>query len=101
MIARILLLSMLLVGGVSAAEVVRYRSEKWQAKHIHDTAKAKTIAATLKKLGCEVKEEQHNGHLDVKYRCPKWKDLELKTHDEAHQWEKWFKDYGFETDHKH
>jgi hypothetical protein len=85
----------------SAAELVRYRAEKWQAKHIHDDKKAKTISGTLTKLGCEVKQDQHNGHIDVKYRCPKWKQLELKSHDEAHKWEKWLKEYGFETQHQH
>jgi hypothetical protein len=84
-----------------AAEIVRYKAENWLAKHIHDTKKAETIAATLTKLGCEVKKEEHNGHLDVKYRCPQWKQMELKTHEEAHKWEKWFKEYGFQTEHKH
>lgn len=107
MIARLLALAMLISvaafasADVSADEIVRYRAEKWQAKHIHDAKKAKTIAATLTKLGCEVKQEQHNGHLDVKYRCPKWKQMELESHEKAHQWEKWFKEYGFQTEHKH
>lgn len=85
----------------NAGEIVRYKAEKWQAKHIHDTKKAETIAATLTKLGCEVKKEEHNGHLDVRYRCPQWKQMELKTHEEASKWEKWFKEYGFQTEHKH
>jgi hypothetical protein len=84
-----------------AAEIVKYRAEKWQAKHIHDDKKAKTISATLTDLGCEVKQNAHNGHIDVKYRCPKWKQMELKTHEEAHKWEKWLKEYGFETKHEH
>jgi 5-enolpyruvylshikimate-3-phosphate synthase len=85
----------------SAAEVVRYQCKPWKAKHIHETAKAKTIAATLKKLGCEVKTRAHNGHVDVKYRCPEWRQLKLKTHEDAHRWEKWLKEYGFTTQHKH
>lgn len=85
----------------TADEIVRYRAEKWQAKHIHGDKKAKTIAATLKKLGCEVEQAQHNGHIDVKYRCPKWRQMELDTHEDAHKWEKWFKEYGFQTEHKH
>lgn len=85
----------------SAAEIVRYQCKDWKAKHIHDSAKAETIADTLKKLGCEVQRFEHDGHYDVKYRCPEWKELELKTHDEATKWEKWFKEYGFKTEHRH
>jgi hypothetical protein len=85
----------------SGAEIVRYQLTDWKAKHIHDAKKADTITKTLKDLGCEVKRDQHNGHIDVKYRCPKWKELKLKTHDEAHKWEKWLKEFEFKTEHKH
>ena len=85
----------------SAEEIVRYKLANWKAKHIHDAKKAETIADTLKKLGCELQKLDHDGHIDVRYRCPEWKQLDLKTHDEAHKWEKWLKDYGFETEHKH
>ncbi len=82
-------------------EIVRYQLTEWKAKHIHDAKKADTIAKTLKKLGCELKKEQHNGHIDVKYRCPKWHELKLDSHDDAHKWEKWLKEYEFKTEHKH
>jgi len=84
-----------------ADEIVRYQLTEWKAKHIHDAKKAETIAATLKKLGCELKKDQHNGHIDVKYRCPKWRELKLDSHDDAHKWEKWLKEYQFKTEHKH
>jgi len=84
-----------------AAEIVRYQLSDWKTKHIHDSKKAETIASTLKKLGCELKKHEHNGHIDVRYRCPKWRQLDLKTHAEAHQWETWLKEYGFQTEHKH
>ncbi|MEM1224139.1 MAG: hypothetical protein AAGJ40_00490 [Planctomycetota bacterium] len=86
---------------IQAKEAVRYRCVEWKAKHIHDTKKADKIAETLKKLKCEVERHAHNGHEDLKYRCKEWKTLELKTHDEAHQWETWLKQYGFETQHQH
>ncbi|TWT52784.1 hypothetical protein Pla22_04110 [Rubripirellula amarantea] len=108
MLPRLTLMAAVLLAGFSAVatdvaadEIVRYRAEKWQAKHIHDDAKAKTISETLSKLGCEVKKAAHNGHVDVKYRCPEWRQMELDTHEEAHKWEKWFKEYGFQTEHKH
>lgn len=85
----------------SADEIVRYQLTNWKAKHVHDVKKAEVIAKTLKQLGCEVKKEQHNGHLDIKYRCPKWRQLDLDSHAEAHKWEKWLKEYHFKTEHKH
>ncbi len=85
----------------SAAEIVRYRAPEWKQKHIYESAKAEKITETLKKLGCEVQQADHSGHIDVKYRCPNWKQLDLKTHEEAHKWESWFKEFQFQTEHKH
>ncbi|MEM9828593.1 MAG: hypothetical protein AAF958_18545 [Planctomycetota bacterium] len=88
-------------GTVAAdAEVVRYQCPQWKAKHIHDAKKVKTIEATLKKLKCETSRSQHNGHIDLKYRCQKWTELKLKTREEADKWEKWLKQYGFNTQRK-
>jgi hypothetical protein len=84
-----------------ADEVVRYQLADWKAKHIHDEKKAESIVITLKKLGCEVKKHSHDGHIDVMYRCPKWRQLELDSHDEAHKWESWLKEFEFQTEHKH
>lgn len=84
-----------------AAEIVRYQLKDWKAKHIHDAKKAETITATLKKLGCELKRYQHNGHIDVKYRCPKWRELKLNSHEDASKWEKWLQEFQFKTEHRH
>jgi len=85
----------------SAAEIVRYRLTQWKSQHLHDATKSKKILATLEKLGCEIEKADHNGHIDVKYRCPEWKQLELKSHADAHKWESWLKEFKFETEHKH
>jgi len=101
---RILLMTALMaaIPAIAGAdEIVRYQLSDWKAKHIHDSKKADTIAKTLKKLGCELKKVQHNGHIDVKYRCPKWRQLSLDSHADAHKWEKWLKEFGFKTEHKH
>lgn len=84
----------------AASELVEYRLEKWKTTHAEGDQKDK-LAATLKKLRCEVKIASHGGHADVNYRCPKWQQLALKSHKEAHQWEGWLKKYGFETKHAH
>ncbi len=85
----------------NADEIVRYQLKDWKAKHIHDVKKADAIATTLKKLGCELQKHQHNGHIDVKYRCPKWRELKLNSHEDAHKWEMWLKEFQFRTEHKH
>lgn len=84
-----------------AEETVRYQLTDWKAKHIHDAKKADTIVTTLKKLGCEVKKHSHAGHIDVTYRCPKWRQLSLDSHADAHKWENWLKEFNFKTEHKH
>ena len=85
----------------AAAEVVHYQCKEWKAKHINDEENAEQIASTLKKLGCELKQAQHNGHSDVKYRCEKQRDLPVKSHADAVKWEKWFKEYVFKVYHTH
>ncbi|MEL6894578.1 MAG: hypothetical protein AAFP90_00550 [Planctomycetota bacterium] len=84
-----------------ADESVDYQLSTWKKKHLHDAKKAEVIIKTMKALKIEVKTAQHNGHIDLSYRCPKWKKMNLKTHEEAQKWMKWFKDYGFEAKHEH
>lgn len=84
-----------------AGEVVHFQCKEWKSKHIHDAEKAEKIAATLKKLKCEIKKVQHGGHIDIKYRCQKQMDLPVKSHAEAVKWEKWFKEFGFKVFHTH
>lgn len=84
----------------AAQEMVEYRLEKWKTTHAENNHVGKLVE-TLKTLRCEVKVGSHGGHTDVNYRCPKWQQLALKSHTEAHQWEGWLKKYGFETKHAH
>ena len=82
-------------------EIVKFRLTSWKAVHFDDAKSAKETHATLIKLGCEAKQEQHGGHIDVAFRCPRWRSVALKTHNEAHQWERWLKSLGFQTSHSH
>lgn len=90
-------------GVAQAAEkfTVTYRCVKWKTLHFDDAEKAKLHYDTVKKLGCEAKQDDHGGHIDVSYRCEKWRELALKDHDATHRWEKWLKAAGFETKHSH
>jgi len=85
----------------ASKEIVRFRLAKWKASHFKKVKDADAHASIMKSIGCEVKRHKHGDHIDVSYRCPKWRQLNLRTHTEAHQWEKWLKYYGFETQHKH
>ena len=78
---------------------VAFRMENWTSKHIHDAKQATEHAELLKKMGCEVKTAQHNGHTDVTARTVFWKVLELGSQDKVHGWVTWFQKSGFETIH--
>lgn len=82
-------------------EIVEYRLTRWRSSQFGDSQEADEFLATLKKLECETNSQNQNGRMDVRYRCPKWKQISLKTHEEAHQWEHWLKARGFETKHVH
>ena len=82
-------------------EIVAYRLAKAKTLEFEDTKKADQHYSTVKKLGCEAKKDNHNGHVDVTYRCSKWRQLELDSHKAAHAWERWLKASGFETKHTH
>lgn len=82
-------------------ELVEFRLVNWKTVEFEDKAKAAAHVDAIKKLGCEVRQEDHDGHVDVTYRCPQWKQIALKTHSDAHKWEKWLKASGFETKHTH
>ena len=91
------------VDTVQAAEkeIIEYRLKDWKTVEFEDAKKAKTHFDTVKKLGCEARQEDHNGHIDVSYRCPKWRQISLKSHADAHNWERWLEASGFETKHVH
>ena len=82
-------------------ELVKFRLMTWKAAHFDDEKVATEQAATLEKIGCEVKQHKHGDHFDVSYRCTKWRSIAFKTHKEAHEWEHWLKKAGFETQHEH
>jgi len=109
-------LALVLLGGIAAQSqvqaqtqaqtpaapgfVVKYRLASWKTSHLHDTAKAKQMHDVLKKnLGCEVELHDHDGHLDLRYRCVSWRSITLASDAQAHQWVDWLKGRGFETHH--
>lgn len=80
---------------------VKFRLTTPKTVHLHDQEAAKKIINTLKLVGCQVQTNEHNGHLDATFSSPNWITIELPSEDNAHAWQKWFDDSGFETQHEH
>ena len=88
-------------GHSHAGETVAFALANWKTLHFEDANKAAQHAETIKKLGCELKQEKHAGHIDVTYRCAQWRTMELPSHKLADQWIGWLKGSGFDVSHGH
>ena len=88
-----------LVAQPAAAQVkkIGFRATEWKTIHSNSEANAQTEIATLKKIGCEVISENHDNHIDVKYRCPEWKAIKVTTDQLVNQWSTWCVGKGMET----
>ena len=73
------------------AESVAFRSREWQSLHAKDAADADKTLATLRKLGCETKIDNHGDHSDVTFRSVEWREVTLESHENADRWEQWLK----------
>jgi len=84
-----------------SGESLAFQLTDWKSLHFDDANKATQHAATVNKLGCEVKQDNHAGHIDVAYRCAQWKEMKVKNHSMAVQWENWLTKSGFDVSHSH
>jgi len=73
------------------SETLAFCLTDWKTLHFDDANKAQQHLDMVKKLGCEVKQGKHSGHIDVSYRCPNWKSMQVETHKLAEQWLGWLK----------
>lgn len=88
------------VPAVQAAAPLRklgFRVVDWKTIHSKTEVEAQQDISTLKKIGCEVVSQQHENHIDIKYRCPQWKSIKLATDGLVAQWSQWCKTKGMET----
>jgi hypothetical protein len=85
----------------SHKEVVKYRLVNWRSQHIHQAAEIGQLTTLYRALACEVENLAHDGHTDLRYRCPEWMEIELPSHTAAHKWQEFLKKAGFETSHEH
>ena len=89
------------VSAAESGESVAYRAKEWKSLHVENEADVQRTIDMLKKLGCETRLDQHNGHSDVTFRSPEWKEVTLDSHENADQWEQWLTRNGFQTLHGH
>ncbi|WP_139228645.1 hypothetical protein [Planctomicrobium piriforme] len=84
-------------------ESLEYRLTEWKTIHAEATAAGDItkLVATLKSIGCEVRDERHEGHADISYRSPIWRDIHFANHQSAQQWQSWLQANGFEARHEH
>ena len=80
-----------------SGKIVGYRAPDWQTLHTASKAEAEQTVATLKRIGCEVEANNHGDHVDVKFRCPEWRSMKVKTHALQAQWSNWCENQGLET----
>ena len=80
---------------------IRFRVADWSNIHTSSAAEADEIGAMLQMIGCEAERHPHDGHIDIRHRCPEWKTIALHNHDAAHAWQNWLNQKGFETEHMH
>jgi hypothetical protein len=84
-----------------SGETLAYRLPQWKELHFDDAQKAQQHMQAVQKLGCDARQGAHAGHIDVTYRCPEWKSIDVVNHELAHQWEGWLKGAGFDVSHGH
>lgn len=87
--------------GGGPREIVKYRLTQWRSQHIHQAAEVGQLMTLYRALACELEKAGHDGHTDLKYRCPEWKQIELPSHTAAHKWQEFLQKAGFETSHQH
>jgi len=76
---------------------VGFRMTNWQTIHSDGTPATQERIATLQKIGCEVQQDNHGGHVDIAFRCPTWKSIPVRNDDELQQWHQWLVNNEFET----
>ena len=81
-------------------EILKFQAKEWIVKHFEDESDAKEFVAIGKGLGCEIKQDIHDGHADVQVRCREIKHLECSSHEEAEGRVKWLQEFGFSAKHE-
>ena len=105
MAASAALVVMVVLGGITTCpgatghQKISYRLPKSKTAHFATKEEADSQLKTLKQLGCQASQHQHDGHIDVRYQCPQWQTITLKNPQEVATWQRWLRGRGFATVH--
>lgn len=81
----------------TGAESVQFRLTEFKAVHGDGSAEQQQFVDTLKKVGCDVRVTDHNGHSDIRFRAPTWCTIRVADEAAANQWREWLTSQGFEA----
>ena len=81
-------------------EILQFQAKDWIVKHFENESEAKEFVAIGKGLGCEIKQDIHDGHADVQLRCPETRHLECRNHEDAETRVTWLQELGFSAKHE-
>ncbi len=81
----------------SGEKAVQFRLVEFKALHGDGTPEQNQFIDTLKKIGCDVRVIDHNGHADIRFRAPTWCTIRVADEAAANQWNEWLTTQGFEA----
>ena len=76
---------------------VGFRMADWKTIHRDESQATQDLVHSLEEMGCEVQQNDHGGHIDIRFRCPSWKTVEVTDEEHSQQWRNWLIDNQFET----
>ena len=82
-------------------EVIAYQMKDWGNKHFEQAGTSDEFIVVCKALGCEIKEDVHDGHADIQFRCLKARHIECPSHEAAEARAEWLTKLGFSVKHEH
>ncbi|MBL8811477.1 MAG: hypothetical protein JNM43_14995 [Planctomycetaceae bacterium] len=82
-------------------EIISFQTKDWVEKHFEKEGTGAEFVVVCKALGCEFKEDIHDGHADVSFRCAKPRTIECAGHEAAESRAEWLTKLGFAVKHDH
>jgi hypothetical protein len=81
----------------SGEKAVQFRLVEFKSIHGDGSPEQSQFIDTLKKVGCDVRVMDHNGHTDFRFRAPTWCTIRVADEAAAKQWSEWLNAQGFEA----
>lgn len=78
-------------------DAVQFKLADYKSVHGDGSPEQSQFVDTLKKIGCDVRELEHNGHSDIRYRAPTWCTIRVADASAANDWLEWLTSQGFDA----